>query len=173
MGKFNGFGGKVEGNETIAEAAQRELKEEAGIIALDLCECGLIDFEFLGDPLILVVHVFRATKWSGTIHETDEMAPQWFPIHQIPFSSMWKDDEQWFPYLLGGRYFRGSFVFLGHQTIVHQQLRVSDTPQILSESMTKTQKEQEELERIHKIEQKENGNEGKVTQLINEPRQKV
>ena len=31
MGKWNGFGGKVELNETIYNAAERELKEECNI----------------------------------------------------------------------------------------------------------------------------------------------
>ena len=47
-GKWNGFGGKVEGVETVVQAAQRELQEEAGITALDLTLCGTLKFSF--DP---------------------------------------------------------------------------------------------------------------------------
>lgn len=36
VGKWNGFGGKVDPNETILDGALRELKEEAGIFCLDL-----------------------------------------------------------------------------------------------------------------------------------------
>lgn len=35
VGKWNGFGGKISSQETILEAAQRELKEEAGITAIN------------------------------------------------------------------------------------------------------------------------------------------
>ncbi len=46
MGKWNGFGGKVDlETETIEQGAQRELKEECGITALDLEQRGVIFFE--------------------------------------------------------------------------------------------------------------------------------
>ncbi len=37
-GRWNGFGGKVNSNESIELAAKRELKEETGIIAQDVVE---------------------------------------------------------------------------------------------------------------------------------------
>lgn len=36
--KYNGFGGKVEKGETILEGANRELKEEAGIVAHNITQ---------------------------------------------------------------------------------------------------------------------------------------
>ena len=39
MGKWNGFGGKVELNETISSAANRELFEECGLKAHNLKFC--------------------------------------------------------------------------------------------------------------------------------------
>jgi 8-oxo-dGTP pyrophosphatase MutT (NUDIX family) len=33
VGKFNGFGGKVESGESVPDAAVRELREESGLIA--------------------------------------------------------------------------------------------------------------------------------------------
>lgn len=47
--KFNGFGGKVNvQEETIEQAAQRELQEEAGITAINPDKVAIITFEF--DP---------------------------------------------------------------------------------------------------------------------------
>lgn len=71
-----------------------------------------------GKPTILQVHVFRATKFTGTVTETyvhsshhrqmlrpktpdadawcvhsEEMAPQWFGVDDIPFLDMWPDDQ--------------------------------------------------------------------------------
>ncbi len=110
-GRWNGFGGKVNDGETIEEAAHRELKEEAGITAEDLTKTGVIDFEFENDPVILEVHIFRATRWSGEPEESAEMKPQWFEVDEIPFVRMWPDDRHWLPFFLSGKKFRGRFLF--------------------------------------------------------------
>lgn len=48
VGKYNGSGGKVEGNESLEQAAIRELQEETGIIVSEnrLEICGLFYFIF-------------------------------------------------------------------------------------------------------------------------------
>ena len=64
-GRWNGFGGKVEKGETVAEAAKREVLEEAGVEIDGLEEIGVLDFEFIGNPEILEVHIFKAFDFSG------------------------------------------------------------------------------------------------------------
>lgn len=110
-GRWNGFGGKVEDGETIEMAAMRELKEEAGLEALEIVKKGIIDFEFENDPKILEVHIFHITKFRGTPEETEEMKPQWFYVSEIPFEQMWSDDVHWIPLLLAGKKFKGKFLF--------------------------------------------------------------
>jgi len=114
LGKWNGFGGKVEPNESIEQAAWRELKEEAGIEAIDLKPLGLILFEFENDPKLLEVHVFTTTTFKGEPTESDEMQPQWWRYDEIPYDQMWKDDAIWFPLLFGRKYFVGYFLFRGY-----------------------------------------------------------
>ncbi|MDP3779363.1 MAG: 8-oxo-dGTP diphosphatase [bacterium] len=121
-GRWNGFGGKVGEGETIEEAARREIREEAGIEADDLEQVGLIHFEFMGDPQILEVHLFRATSFSGSPVETEEMRPKWFMIDEIPFREMWPDDVYWFPMFLSGRKFKAKFLFEGHDVIVSRDI---------------------------------------------------
>lgn len=121
-GRWNGFGGKVAPGETIEEAAQREIREEAGIEVNNLERIGMIDFEFIGDPKILEVHVFRSTSFSGTPIETEEMRPQWFSIEEIPFSQMWPDDSYWFPLFLSGKKFKGKFFFQDNDRILAHEL---------------------------------------------------
>lgn len=68
VGKYNGFGGKVEAGESIAEAAKRELHEEAGIEALEFAKAGMLDFDFVDDSSgPLRVHVFRCAKFAGEV----------------------------------------------------------------------------------------------------------
>ncbi|MBI5071449.1 8-oxo-dGTP diphosphatase [Candidatus Falkowbacteria bacterium] len=111
VGRWNGFGGKVEDGESVSAAAARELWEEAGIRPLDFAELGIIDFEFESDPKIIEAHIFCVTKFEGEISESNEMKPQWFGVSEIPFGKMWSDDEYWMSLFLEGKKFRGKFIF--------------------------------------------------------------
>src|SRR5579862_3174906 len=86
VGKWNGFGGRVEPDETSREAACRELQEEAGLIAsADDCEeVGRITF-LDGGVEVFDCAIFFIRKWSGAEHETDEMRPRWFNLAHIPY----------------------------------------------------------------------------------------
>lgn len=122
-GRWNGFGGKVQEGETIGKAAQRELKEEAGILAEDLKEQGTLEFAFQNNPEVLEVHVFCTTRFAGEPVETEEMRPQWFFIGAIPFEHMWPDDIYWFPLFLEGKKFKGTFLFQDMDTLLSHELR--------------------------------------------------
>lgn len=121
-GRWNGFGGKVSTGETIEGAARRELLEEAGIRAANLEKCGVLDFEFKGNPETLEVHVFKTHDFKGEPTESEEMKPRWFHVNEIPFHSMWPDDPHWFPLMLSDKKFRGKFLFEGHDKIIDKHL---------------------------------------------------
>lgn len=117
-GRWNGFGGKVKPEETVEEAALREMREEASV---DLCEyerAGVLLFSFQTGGDDIEVHVFRVTKINGEPVESEEMNPKWFRWEDVPFDSMWPDDQYWLPLLQAGKYFRGHFVFSDMSTIV-------------------------------------------------------
>lgn len=123
QGRWNGFGGKPHDGESIEEAAKREMEEEVGIIPADIKKRGVLTFEFADQPkMILEVHIFSATKFSGQPIETDEMKPQWFAIDQIPYSEMWPDDTYWLPLFLAGKNFKGSFYFRDYDTLLSHQV---------------------------------------------------
>lgn len=123
MGRWNGFGGKIEQGETIEEAAKREMFEECGVAITAMEEVGVHEFEFekkRGE--ILEVHVFRVDSFSGEPEETEEMRPQWFRFDEIPYAKMWPDDVHWLPLFLDGKRFRGYFLFGDGDAILEQKL---------------------------------------------------
>ncbi|XP_052069830.1 oxidized purine nucleoside triphosphate hydrolase-like isoform X2 [Mytilus californianus] len=121
-GRWNGFGGKVEKQETVIDGAKRELREECGLVSNILEKIGLLKFEFVGDPQLLEVHVFTTEQFTGTVEESSEMRPEWFDTTNIPFDKMWPDDKLWFPLYLKGQKFSGYFLFQGNDSILKYTL---------------------------------------------------
>jgi 8-oxo-dGTP diphosphatase / 2-hydroxy-dATP diphosphatase len=123
MGKWNGFGGKLEAGETIEEAAKRELEEESGLIANSLERLGYLVFHMEESRKIMKVHIYNCTDFSGTEVETEEMNPQWFNREAIPYELMWPDDPMWLPMAMDGKKFIGRFEFSDDDTIEDYSLR--------------------------------------------------
>ncbi len=102
-GYWNGFGGGVEAGETIEESACRETLEECGLIVKpeDLKKVAHITFRFVDKPdFDHDGHVFITNIFSGTPEESEEMAPQWHNINNLPLTEMWPADIQWVPLIL-------------------------------------------------------------------------
>jgi 8-oxo-dGTP pyrophosphatase MutT (NUDIX family) len=123
QGYYNGFGGKVETGETVEEAAARELKEEAGVVAVSMEKRGILTFHFDDNPQPWEVHVYHVPDFVGEPCESEEMAPVWFSYADIPYDRMWQDDQFWYPEFLQGRRFRGEFYFHNTHTLVSHSLQ--------------------------------------------------
>ena len=120
-GRWNGVGGKVEAGETIEAAAMREAREEIGVTLAKLMKVAELTFRFPHNPAFdQLVHVYLTHTWEGTPAESEEMDPRWFAVGDIPFSTMWPDDEFWLPSVVAGDKVRGSFTF-GEGDVVEQQ----------------------------------------------------
>lgn len=114
VGKWNGYGGKLEGDEKPVDGIVREIKEESNLdIPKDACkEMGVIDFYFDDkEEWNQKVFIYRIDDFTGEPEETEEMTPKWFPADQIPFEEMWKGDDQWMQYLIANKKFKGEIHF--------------------------------------------------------------
>ena len=76
-------------------------------------------FQFVDGYSIHVV-VFRASGLLGEPGETDEGAPLWTPLDDIPYHEMWEDDRLWLPLALAGRRFSGRYLFDGDTLLDHE-----------------------------------------------------
>lgn len=122
QGYWNGFGGKLEGRETPFEAAERELHEESSLFEPLLEPAGMLYFTFAEEIHPVRGFVFRVNAFQGEPAESEEMLPQWFPVHAIPYERMWADDIFWLPLLLEGRPFTASFHVETDQSISRRSL---------------------------------------------------
>ncbi len=123
MGRWNGFGGKLQEGESLEDAAKREVFEEVGMEIKSLEKVGVIDFSWNHKPDILEVHIFEAKEFNGEPQESEEMKPEWFSLDKIPYEKMWSDDKYWLPLFLAGKKFRGEFLFDEKDQVLKQELK--------------------------------------------------
>jgi ADP-ribose pyrophosphatase YjhB (NUDIX family) len=124
-GWWNGYGGKVQQDESIEDAMVRELREESGLVAKQFRERAVIEFYSEGSDFEVEMHIFEVTAHHGELIETEEMAPQWFLKHKIPYETMWPSDREWMPLFFQGKDFDGRVVFdESTQTYVESEFRL-------------------------------------------------
>jgi len=127
-GRWNGVGGKFddERDRDISATARRETKEEINVDIVDLRKVAILNFYFPDIPkeknYDQQVHVFTSKEWQSEPQESEEMAPKWFKVEDIPYRFMWADDEFWLPHVLGGKKVLADFIFQGEG----EQLRERD-----------------------------------------------
>ena len=121
VGKWNGYGGKVAPGETMEESLIREVQEESGLIIRNFKKVGFLTFD--NTDRIVDMEVFDTEDFEGELIETEEMAPQWFSVYNLPFEKMWPSDPLWYKLYLQGKYFEGEVVFDEKHTILSQTIR--------------------------------------------------
>ncbi|KAJ1662747.1 hypothetical protein IW140_005504 [Coemansia sp. RSA 1813] len=120
VGLWNGFGGKVEPEETFDECARRELKEECGLSAATMRHVGVI-FMKRKDGSGMIIYVYTAHGLSGLIVESDEMKPAWFDMPDLPYDRAYKEARLWWPTMLSGKSFVARFAF-SHPEIIRYNI---------------------------------------------------
>ncbi len=109
-GYLNAPGGHIELEETSAEAAVRETKEETGLDVRDIEARGILRFQFK-EGTSMIGYIFYTESFSGSLRESDETRPGWYDIDNLDFERMWEDDRLWLPQMLSGKSVDGFFIF--------------------------------------------------------------
>lgn len=109
---YNGFGGGLEGEETLINCAIRETREEAGITIKSPKYIGKILFKFLeSEEQDHEVNIYTTTSFEGTPEETEEMKPIWVMEQEIPYDEIWPADRYFIPQCLAGKKIKGEVHF--------------------------------------------------------------
>lgn len=104
-GCWNGWGGVQEPDETVQEAAVRELREESGLIANieDLEYVGKVTFNNLEDRVKfkVLMHVFVLCRWVGVLEPnlSEMREPKFWSVVSLPFDQMMPSDRDWLPFV--------------------------------------------------------------------------
>lgn len=99
LGKYNGLGGKLERDEEIVAGMQRELREEAGITALELTLRGTVSWPGFGkNGEDWFAFIFLITRFSGTPPAANaEGTLEWVPIARVMELPLWPGDRFFLP----------------------------------------------------------------------------
>ena len=127
-GNYNGYGGKPKDDESLEDAAIRELYEETAVVARTehLKKRATLTFTFQYNPeWNQVVHVYELRSWRGEPAESDEMKPEWFSINAVPYERMWSADRHWMPLVLEGKYVTASFVYGKENEVLEMKVECS------------------------------------------------
>ena len=128
VGKWNGVGGKLEADETIEQAMIRECQEEILVTPTSYQAVAELDFVQDSDskPWHMHVYVYLCDQWDGTPTETEEMAPRWFALSDIPYDQMWDDDRYWLEAVLSGDKVIGRFSFDSADRLIEHNVKIVD-----------------------------------------------
>ncbi len=101
LGKYNGLGGKIEPHEDVVSGMRRELREEAGIEALELVLRGTISWPGFGKQgedwlgFIFLIPRFRGDPPAANA----EGSLEWVPVERLLRSELplWPGDPYFLP----------------------------------------------------------------------------
>lgn len=125
-GNIIGIGGKVEPNETLEQAAIREVQEEVEITIENLEYSGNVIFYFphiKDESWNISVHIYTSKKWSGTPKETIEISPFWFHKTSIPYEKMWDDARLWVPQVIANKKIFGEFLYAENMQVADYNVK--------------------------------------------------
>ncbi len=117
-GKWIGVGGKLEPGETPDGCARREILEETGLTAEQMCFAGIITFPEFTPGHDWYTYVFKVKKFSGHIIDCNEGTLEWVPYDQVLSKPSWEGDHTFISWLLEDKpFFSASFTYKGEKLV--------------------------------------------------------
>ncbi|MBV9789801.1 MAG: 8-oxo-dGTP diphosphatase [Chloroflexi bacterium] len=98
-GKYNGLGGKLDRDESVADCMKREILEESGIQVEQMTLRGMINWPGFGkNEEDWFGFIFRIDRWSGTPHTGNhEGTLEWVDRERLLDLPMWESDKHFLP----------------------------------------------------------------------------
>ncbi|ACL24334.1 MULTISPECIES: NUDIX hydrolase [Chloroflexus] len=128
LGKYNGLGGKLERDEEIVAGMQRELREEAGITALELTLRGTVSWPGFGkNGEDWFAFIFLITRFDGEPPTRNvEGTLEWVPLARIMDLPLWPGDRYFLPLVFDDdpRPFHGVMPYANGQPVAWRYSRV-------------------------------------------------
>ena len=127
-GKYIGLGGKVEPYESPRECMFREIKEESGIVPLDLTLRSIIYFNEVGNQnvhpaLNYLVFVYRATEYQGNIQTSNEGDLVWKSLEEFHHLNLWEGDKIFVPKVIfENNFFEATFNYTPNEKLVNYSI---------------------------------------------------
>ena len=90
--KWIGVGGKLEDGESPEDCVMREVREETGLTLTEYQYRGLVTF-VSNEAETEYMHLFTASKYSGTLRECDEGILEWIHKDALAALPQWEGDQ--------------------------------------------------------------------------------
>lgn len=101
FGKYNGLGGKLDRDESVADGIRRELLEEGGIVATDVVLRGTISWPGFGrHGEDWLGFIFRVDSFTGEPYASNpEGHLEWVPLERVLAGdlNLWEGDRHFLP----------------------------------------------------------------------------
>jgi len=110
-GKWNGLGGKFEGNESPEECVIREIKEESGLNIKSPKLHGFITFPLFDGKEDWYVFIFTAHEFTGKLIDSNEGNLEWIPNKKIIELNLWDGDVIFLNWLKKNKFFSAKFIY--------------------------------------------------------------
>lgn len=128
LGKYNGLGGKLERDEEIVAGMQRELREEAGLTALELTLRGTVSWPGFGkNGEDWFAFIFLITRFSGEPPAANvEGTLEWVPLSKVMELPLWPGDRFFLPLVFDAdpRPFHGVMPYANGQPVDWRYSRI-------------------------------------------------